>query len=595
MPLAPRYRLRVMLWLTAPQRLPDGIRLSAGMKERRVIHSVKRRAMCSVCAAVVAAWGAAACGSPPSAAATAIADPVVIMPAAIEAHIRYLADDLLEGREAGTRGYDLAAGYVAAQFRQIGLRPAGNDGGYFQAVPLEAHWVVRDGARLIVRAQGGRVLQLTLGQDYIVQSSPVRATSAVNAGAVFAGYGIDAPVFKHDDYAGLDVKGKVVVLLAGYPSTFPSEEGAHYGSGREKARVAADKGAIGVVTVYTQRYESVYPWDRAVAALDSMSMTWVAPDGKPFVPSPSIAVAAVLSPMAGSLLFEGAPRSYQQVRDEAATGAPTGFPLAVSLELAQSSRHERRSSANVVGRLEGSDPALRSEHVVMLGHLDHEGIGPAVAGDRIYNGAMDNAAGIAGLLEAARALASQPAAPRRSILFLAVTAEEKGLLGSDFFARYPTEPATSLVAAVNLDMPILRYDFTDVIAFGAQHSSLHGIVQTAVAGMKLTLTPDPMPEQAVFTRSDHYRFVQQGVPSIFLSTGWNTPAGAGEGGTVFQQFLAGDYHQPSDDLSKPIDFVAGARFARVNYEILKAIADGERKPTWNDGDFFGNLYATRPR
>jgi hypothetical protein len=532
----------------------------------------------------------AACGSQPSA-ATAPSDSVVIMPSAIEAHIRFLADDLLEGREAGTRGYDLAAAYVASQFRQIGLRPAGTDGGYFQPVPLQAHWVERDGARLIVRPPGGRAARLTLGQDYVVQSSPVRTASALNAAAVFAGYGIDAPVFEHDDYAGLDVKGKVVVLLAGYPSTFPSEEGAHYGSGREKARTAAEKGAVGVVTIYTQRYESVYPWDRAVATLDSMSMTWVAPDGTPFVPSPALAVAAVMSPAAGSRLFEGAPRSYQQVRDEAAKGAPKGFPLAVSLDMAQASRHERRSSVNVVGRLEGSDPALRSEHVVMLGHLDHEGIGPAVAGDRIYNGAMDNAAGIAGLLEAARALAAQPAPPRRSILFLAVTAEEKGLLGSEFFARFPTEPATSLVAAVNLDMPILRYDFTDVIAFGAQHTSLQGIAETALAGMQLTLTPDPMPEQAIFTRSDHYRFVQQGVPSIFLSTGWNTPAGAGEGGKVFQQFLAGDYHQPSDDLSQPIDFVAGARFARANVEILKAIADGERKPTWNEGDFFGNLYA----
>jgi len=248
-------------------------------------------------------------------------------------------------------------------------------------------------------------------------------------------------------------------------------------------------------------------------------------------------------------------------------------------------------SANVVARLEGSDPKLRAEHVVIMGHLDHEGIGPVVKGDRIYNGALDNAAGIAGLLEAARALASAPTAPRRSILFLAVTAEEKGLLGSEYFALNPTVPRGSIVAAVNLDMPVLLYDFTDVIAFGAEHSSLKGITESALRETGLTLTPDPMPEQAIFTRSDHYRFVEQGVPSIFLTTGWDSTQGKGEGGKLFQGFLATDYHRPSDDLNQSIDFEAGAKFAHVNYLILKAIADADARPTWNEGDFFGTLFA----
>jgi Zn-dependent M28 family amino/carboxypeptidase len=195
---------------------------------------------------------------------------------------------------------------------------------------------------------------------------------------------------------------------------------------------------------------------------------------------------------------------------------------------------------------------------------------------------MDNAAGVAGVLEAARALASQATAPRRSILFLAVTAEEKGLLGSEYFALNPTVPRGSNVAAINLDMPVLLYDFTDVIAFGAEHSSLKGVVESALGQTGLTLTPDPMPEQAIFARSDHYRFVQQGVPSIFLTSGWNSPKGKGEGG----------YHRPSDDLNQPINFEAGAKFARVNYLILRAIADADTRPTWNEGDFFGNLFAS---
>jgi Zn-dependent M28 family amino/carboxypeptidase len=231
---------------------------------------------------------------------------------------------------------------------------------------------------------------------------------------------------------------------------------------------------------------------------------------------------------------------------------------------------------------------LRDEYVVVLGHLDHEGLGHEVKGDRLYNGALDNAAGMAGVLETARALVAAP--PRRSVLFLAVTAEEKGLLGSEYFARHPTVPAASMVAAVNIDMPVLLYDFTDVIAFGATHSSLQQVVAAAAGKAGLTVTPDPMPDEALFTRSDHYRFVQQGVPSIFLSTGWNTPAGPGTGGKVFQQFLASGYHQPSDDLNQPIDYKAGANFARVNYLIAREIADADARPTWNTGDFFGDLF-----
>jgi hypothetical protein len=537
-----------------------------------------------------------------------------ITPAAIEAHMRFLASDLMEGREAGTRGYDLAANYVAAQFRLFGLRPAGDAAGstagaasgtaasdpavaaastasrsFFQQVPLQAHWLVKPGSRMTVRA-GGHTTRLAIGKQFAVSSSPLHVSSKASASAVFAGYGIDAPAFTHNDYEGLDVKGKVVVVLTGYPASMPSEEGAHYGSGREKQRTAAAHGAVALVSVYTERFEKVSPWERNVGVMDSMSMSWIAPDGTPFVAAPEIQVAGLMSPADGAILFEGAPRSYAEVRAEAVKGAPKGFPLAVSVEVAQQSRHERRTSANVAAVLPGSDPKLREEHVVVLGHLDHEGIGAPVNGDRIYNGAMDNAAGIAGLLEAARAL-TRGTAPRRSVLFLAVTAEEKGLIGSEYFARNPSVPVGNLVAAVNIDMPILTYDFADVIAFGANHSSLQELTAAAAARVGVTLSPDPMPDQALFTRSDHYRFVQQGIPSIFLSTGWNTPAGVGEGGKAFNTFLESHYHRPSDDLNLPIDYDAGAKFARVNLEILTGIANADARPRWNDGDFFGGLFS----
>jgi Zn-dependent M28 family amino/carboxypeptidase len=542
---------------------------------------------------LLASFGVAGCAVfAPAPPLPADAD-AAIRPEAIEAHMRFLADDLLEGREAGTRGYDLAAAYVASQFRLLGLRPAGDEGSYFQTMDLQAHRLVPGSARLVVHpATGGSAPRaLRVGDDYLMRSSPGRERSDVRAEAVFVGYGIHAPAFGHDDYDGLDVTGRIAVMLAGAPTSFPSEEGAHYGA--TKPTHAAERGAVAILMLYTDQFERAFPWPVAQKTIAGRTgLAWVGRDGTPFDQAPTLHAGALVSPDAAAQLFEGAPRTYQQVRAEAATGAPKGFPLAVSLALAQRSIHERRASTNVVGLLEGSDPALRHEHVVMLGHLDHVGIGAPVDGDAIYNGAMDNAAGIAALLETARALASDPAGPRRSVLFLAVTAEEQGLVGADYFAKHPTVPKDSLVAAVNLDMPILLYDFTDVIAFGAQHSTLERVLASTLEEMDLALTPDPMPEQALFTRSDHYAFVLQGVPSVFLTPGIHSVTGEGQGARVTGDFLATHYHRPTDDMRLPIDFEAGARFARVNYRLLKAIANAETRPAWKAGNFFGETFGT---
>jgi hypothetical protein len=545
------------------------------------------------CALAVTTLGIASCDTVSAPPADSVPAQTSTVPSAIEAHIRFLASDVLEGREAGTRGFDVAAEYVAAEFRKLELEPKGDAQSYFQAVEFQAQWLEKGGTHMTLRSGNG-TQSLTLGRDVAVASSPLSTSSQISAPAVFVGYGIEAPAFGLNDYEGLDVRGKVVVTLAGYPTFLPSEEGAHYGSGREKLRTAVAKGAVAAVTVYTQQYETVLPWEYMVTTLDMMQMTWLRKeDGVPFVVPPELDLTALMNPNAGERLFEGAPRSYSAVRAEAFDGAPKGFPLAVEIEIAQQSRHERRTSANVAAVLPGTDPLLRDEYVVVIAHLDHDGIGTEVDGDRIYNGAMDNAAGIATMLEAARELAADP--PRRSVLFLAVTAEEKGLLGSEYFASYPTVPIENIVAAVNLDMPVLLYDFTDVIAFGANHSSLQRVLETAVAKVGLTLTPDPIPEQAIFTRSDHYSFVQRGVPAIFLMTGWNTPAGAGEGGKVFTDFLTAHYHKPSDDLNRPFDYAAGAKFAHVNAMIAREIANADARPQWKEGDFFGELFGGAAR
>jgi Zn-dependent M28 family amino/carboxypeptidase len=226
---------------------------------------------------------------------------------------------------------------------------------------------------------------------------------------------------------------------------------------------------------------------------------------------------------------------------------------------------------------------LKNEYVVLSAHLDHIGVTPPVKGDSINNGALDNASGVATTLEVARLF--QARAPKRSIVFLIDTAEEKGLVGAEYFARNPTVPKTSIVADVDLDMPILTYDFTDVTAFGADRSSIGPSVKRAAARLNVKLSPDPSPDEGFFTRSDHYRFVEQGVPAVFLATGY-----ANGGETAYKTFMAQHYHKPSDDLSQPIRYDAGAKFARLNYEITRELADGAR-PAWNKGDFFAAKFA----
>jgi Zn-dependent M28 family amino/carboxypeptidase len=243
-------------------------------------------------------------------------------------------------------------------------------------------------------------------------------------------------------------------------------------------------------------------------------------------------------------------------------------------------------SANVAGMIEGADPALKGEVIVLSAHLDHVGVTPPVKGDGINNGALDNAGGIATTLEVARAFQEAGKRPRRSILVLAVTGEEKGLLGAEYFAHNPTVPAASLAANVNLDMPILTYDFVDVVAFGAERSSLGEAVRRAATRTGVALSPDPLPEEGLFTRSDHFRFVEVGVPSTFLMTGFQNG-----GEAKFRGFLASCYHRPCDDISQPIDYLAGAKFARLNYEVARELADADARPKWNKGDFFGTKFA----
>lgn len=511
-------------------------------------------------------------------------------PNRLRAHIEFLASDSLRGRDTGSRDYQVAAEYVASEFRQLGLKPAGDKGSFYQQVPLLEHQLIAASAEAVIVTPDGPVA-LSYPEQFIMGPDRHVPEQAVSADTVFVGYGIVAPDYDHDDYAGLDVEGKIVVMLSGRPQAWPTEEGAHLASGRQKARYAAERGAVGIISLHTPREEKTFPWEDNLKFLDVPGMSWVGPDGLPDAYQPSLQGGAYLHPDAAAILFRGSSVPLDQVFKADLEQMPVpGFDLGVRVNLARKSSYRRLESPNVVAVIEGSDPVLKNQYLVYSGHLDHLGVVANEEGvEEIYNGAMDNAAGIATLLETARILRGEKL--KRSVLFLAVTGEEKGLLGAGYFAKNPTVPIDSIVANINLDMPLFTYPFADVVAFGAQHSTLKAYVERAAASAGIALSPDPMPEQGLFTRSDHYRLVQEGVPAVFLVTGFNSKDPDIDAAQVFQSHLKEHYHKPSDDINLPIDYEAGALFTEININIGREVCNSPERPRWNDGDFFGRIFA----
>lgn len=500
----------------------------------------------------------------------------------VRADVEFLADDLLEGRDAGTRGYDIAARYVATRFAALGLKPGGTKDWY---QPID---FVR--ARFKDVAPAGFTIGGTTfpnGVDVMMTANGRYLNQSVSAGAVFVGYGLDSPKHGFDDYSGLDVRGKFVVVLEGMPEgRLPGEVAAHIM--QQKAATAQRRGAIGLITVPTRRLLAAMPWARFVKNAGSTRLVWVDTDGKAWSPTPGIVIGGYVNGPAAEALFKGSRGSLKTVLDQAARkGAmPRGFPLAAPVTAERHSVVDRMQSPNVIAFIPGSDPVLKHEVVMITAHLDHDGVNPKLEGDKVFNGAMDNAAGIATMLEVARAFTDAGPPPKRTMVFAAVTAEEDGLLGSQYLAKHlPMPKGDRLVGVVNLDMPVLTYDFSDVIAFGGEHSTLGPIAERALASAGVKVSPDPMPEQGIFTRSDHYSFVVEGVPSIMLATGF-----AGEGRAKFTHFLSKVYHRPSDDLGQDFNWAAGAKFARVNYLIARAVADGAEAPRWYAGNFFGDTF-----
>ena len=520
--------------------------------------------------------------APPAAVTAAAAE---IAAARLHADVAFLADDMLEGRATATRGYDLAAAYVAARMAALGLEPAG-DSAYHQRVPLRR--AVLDQARSSLALVRGEAEQpLVLDRDALLSPDFLRGVWSTDAPLVFAGYGVSAPELGHDDFANLDVQGKVVVEFRGAPPRFPHNERAYWSTGSVKEQAAAARGAIGVLQVLKPSELANQPWDRSVRQSKLPSYRWTDEGGAPANVQALLELNGRLSPEGVAALFAGASRSFGDAAAAAESSVAGGFALEPRVRARVTTRHSAATSPNVIGLLRGSDPKLAQEAIVLTAHLDHLGIGEPVNGDSIHNGAYDNASGTAMLLEVARAFTRSRVRPKRSILFAAVTGEEKGLQGSDYLARHAAPAGLDIVGDLNLDMILMLRPLTHVVAFGAEHSSLGPVVERAAQLAGLGVIPDPVPEEVVFVRSDQFSFVKQGVPAIFpVSGGDGTPESVAE----VRRWSREHYHSPSDDLHQPFDWEGGARFTRMMFLAAWLAADGAQAPRWNDGDFFGRKF-----
>ncbi len=500
----------------------------------------------------------------------------------VRADVEFLASDLLQGRDTGSTGYEIGASYVASQFRAIGLTPGGSGGGWYEQVPFRraTHAAAPTVSLVIV----GQSIALTPLQDIAVRPSLTEQQRRIDAPMVFAGHGVSDARLGIDDYSGLDVRGKIVVVMEGAPAGLDSEVSAHLNS--YKQITAASKGAAGLLQVAgtgsRPNFSLLHYYDRPV-------VDWVDPTGKTHSQSTGLGLDAAISADVATKLFSAAGKNFSQVL--AASQKPgmlRGFALPARLRLDDRMEWKDFTSPEAIGLLPGTDQALKDQYVVLMGHLDHLGVKPdAKPGeDAIYNGALDNAAGVATMLEAAREFVASGKPPRRSVLFIANTGEEKGLRGADYFAAHPTVPQDKIVSVVDLDMPLLLYPFTDVVAYGGDHSTLAKMIGEAAASMGVKVSPDPMPQEAIFVRSDHYRFVTRGIPGILLMTGY-----ANGGEPIWKDFLAHAYHKPNDDLSQHILWDQGARYAELNYRISRQLADADQRPMWYKGDYFGDTFA----
>lgn len=503
----------------------------------------------------------------------------------MKADVRFLSSDLLEGRGTGARGGDIAAEYIATQFALTGLKPAGENGTFMQAVPLKG-LTTQPETTLKVIPSPGAPIELKYLDDYVANALSLKEEEVIDAPVVFVGFGINAPEFHWNDFAGINPKGKVLLALVGDPAGddakfFGGKAMTYYGRWTYKYEEAARQGAAGILLIHDTEMAS-YGWN-VVRNSNSGEQAYLDnPPGQYAVP-----MAGWIHQDAARKIMAAAGQDLSKMFDAAKTPGfkPMELPLRIQGKLAAKIR--ALHAENVAGLLEGSDPKHKDEVIVYSAHYDHLGIGVTVDGDNIYNGALDNASGTALLMEMARAYASAPVAPPRSVMFLAVTGEERGLRGSEYYAAHPLIPANKILLNLNYDGIWLYGDTRDVNVTGAERTTVWPIVQDVSKTLNFTIVEETHPEAGYFYRSDHFSFARVGVPAFSLDLGSDFIGKSKEyGEQIYTEYNRKHYHQPSDEFHEDWDYTGAAKLARMGIYIGWIVAELPSKPSWQPGDEF---------
>jgi hypothetical protein len=492
-------------------------------------------------------------------------------------YVEALANDQMQGRNTGSPEHLKAALYVAAEFEKSGLKPAGEHG-FIQPVKFKARKLVEIGSTLEL-IRDGKAERLALGEDAIIGVRTDPADS-VEAPLVFAGYGLTVPEMKYDDFAGLDLAGKIIVIIAGGPSDIPAPLKSHYQFVTERARFLKQAGVVGVAAIQNPRTADI-PWSRVSLARFQEAMSLADPS---LADDAGLKIGVTINPDHAGQWFAGSGHDLKELLALVDAGKPLPrFPLTPALRAKVKVDRRDVESQNVVAVRPGSDPALKSEYVVLSAHLDHVGVGEPIGGDRIYNGAMDDASGVGSLLDIAATLHGANTRTKRSLLFIAVTGEEKGLLGSRYFAAHPTVDGRQLAADLNMDMFLPLYPLHLLTVWGLNESDLGDLARRVSKSLDVEVQDDPEPQRNVFIRSDQYSFIRRGVPSLMMAFGNRKGSKEEE---MAKQWLTNRYHAPSDDLNQPVDKQAAGQYNRLMMTLAEAVANHPQRPRWKPGSFF---------
>jgi Zn-dependent M28 family amino/carboxypeptidase len=491
-------------------------------------------------------------------------------------YVKVLAADNMEGRETGSAGLQKAEAYVVEQLKRGGLQPAGANG-FYQPVQFVSRQIVdKESSAVLIR--NGKREPLNLGEDAIFVTR-VNLAPEVEAPLVFVGYGLDIPEGNYNDLSGLDLKGKVAVLFSGSPAEIPGPLASHYQTAKERWKPLAEAGAVGIIYLPNPAMMDI-PWSRITLNRAHPSMDLADPE---FDETRGEKLAMFFNPAHADKLFEGSGHTFQEIAALGKERKPLPhFDLPASIKAVTKVNRKTLQSDNIVAKLPGSDPQLKNEYVVLSAHIDHIGIGEPINGDRIYNGAMDNASGTAVLLDVASSLKKHPENLKRSLLFVFVTGEEKGLLGSKYFAVHPTVDPKSMVADINIDMFLPLVPLKKLTVYGLEESDLGDMAREVAQARGIEVQPDPEPLRNIFIRSDQYNFIVHGIPALAMGVAPTTP----EQKQIYKDWLTHRYHAPSDDLQQPVNLSAAAGYEEVIRGLMVKAADDNQRPQWKSNSFF---------